>query len=549
MTLSSIFSRRSTNSRIERPTTSVETNRRSISAIFGGSKMSQILNPKSKPQIYVPQSSVISDIFSSDGKNRDSLKFSRLSQRRSAALSSLSKYRPTVSNYSTHGRVLGDVKQLIEKFDKLDISEILGMSNAQLLGENDDFDTGESKKLVKKPQTSSSGKFFSVATSSCCDINTDLIDDIESIVAFCGQPGVLSTFHQQTIQHLMNIVEKYTLRTITDIPKHLIYGDSYSPLFTTNWKFLNYFHKLLAVLIFNADQNTMDNWIDKHFLTRLVDLFKSPDPNEQNSALFLVQQIFETFENKQSLIFNAILNLVNSYIDGLTSFVCMQPALSFFIDFFSQNAMAFVQSYKQLFRTVFFRLFSTNFVNEYYKLLNTLIQIFYSNDPSLALWALNYLLKHWPLSNSAKFVIYIHQITVLSPFLNISETEKMIIQMFKQIGNALTSPNFKIALAALNVCCDENFIFLFRPLFPSIIPPLLKQISLLTDHWSPEVKNKMKDAFQVIYNIESKLSSRSHNSDSAETIRSKWMTVYNSALLSDTSLTTDLLQKKIMLIE
>ncbi|OHS98183.1 serine/threonine-protein phosphatase 2A 56 kDa regulatory subunit epsilon isoform [Tritrichomonas foetus] len=544
------FNRRSASSRFEKPAREVEPNRRSISAILGSSRSPNVLNPRSRLQICVPQpigqgspfnfSSSISNSNNNVTSNSvfmpssTNLQFSySIKQDSSVRLVGRTNdsNNSNRNNFSTHGHILSDVTSLIDR-------------------------------------VYSANYKFDISISPSNDLKTD---DIEAIIAFISQPGVLMTFDADTTEKLLDMTQKYLIRNIKDIPKPLIYGDTYSPLYVSNWQALNFIHRLTSILFRVLDSAVLDRWTNEKFIIGLVSMFQSPDQNEQSSLLVLLQQLFDKFTHKQSLIFNNMLKMIIGHIEGIFTFVCIPPILSFFRQFFTLNLNGWNPNFKNTFRCVFFRLFSTDFVCEYYQQLSSLCQLFYQNDSSLAIFALEFLLKHWPKSNSTKNVIYIHQISVLAPSLRLSGTEKSIIRMFAMIGASLTSYNFKVASAAIQVCGDPNFICLFTPFFPVVIPPLLRQLSLLTEHWNCDVKNKMKDAFQVIYAIDSRLDktrinpnlsttvSMPANGDEmnggfsgekyADKVRGKWMEVYQSAISVNPAFPTDIVRKNIMLIE
>lgn len=480
----------------------IEPQRRSISAILGPGTSNRVFSSRTKAPICVPQARGIdmfnsssarptfsstsplssSPLSSSPPKPNSNSPFVQISSsndlydltdsRRDSSLRFENKkkndYSPTKSRFSTHGHEISEINDILDKINSIKYE-------------------------------------FKAIKYNSEDSTPENADDIETIVAFVGQPNIAQTFDSKTIEKLLSIARKNILRSISDIPKSLLYGDFYAPISMPNWNVLFFFHKLTSLIIINIDDRIIDKWIDNDFIIGLINLLNSPDPNEQTSTVILIQQIFEAFENKKDFIFNKMIKLVMSHNEGINSFVCVPPALKFFTYFFSQLKGYFNPSFYNFFKLVIFQLFTTDFVHNYYTILSSLCQIFYQHDSSITIWALNFLLNHWPLSNSTKHTIYLHHVRILANSLQSSSTEKIVVRLFEQIGRSVQSQNFKVANAALQVIGNVNFLFNFAPIFNTIIPPLSKSVKTLESHWHPEVRELMKNVLQVIEPIEENL--------------------------------------------
>lgn len=487
-----------------------EPQRRSITAILGPSN--RVFSSRNKASICVPQTRGL-DMFNS------------------------SSARPTFSSSTSLS------PQTLSSPISLSESNNSSSPFIQLSSSNELYDVGDSRRdsslrldTKKKVDFSLSKTRFSTHGHTINDINDILdkiistnyeftisnfdnkndskteqsADDIETIAAFLNQPGVAQKLDSNTIEKILTIARKNTLRVVADIPKPLLYGDFYAPISVTNWNILFFFHKLVLLIVNNIDDQIVDKWINESFMIGLINLLNSSDSNEQTSTVILIQQIFETFDNKKQFLFNRLIKLVMLHNEGVNSFVCVPPALKFFTYYFSQFKGYFNQSFINFFKLVIFQLFATDFVHNYYNILSSLCQIFYQRDSSLAIWALKFLLNHWPISNSAKHTVYLHHVRILSNSIQSNNSDPALIRLFEQIGESLQSPNFKVANAALQVIGNVNFLFNFAPIFSTIIPILIKSLDNLQNHWHPEVRELTKNVYQVVAPLAENLNNNSN---------------------------------------
>lgn len=492
-------SRYSTSSQSNRSSYS-EPQRRSITAILGPSN--RVFSSRNKASICVPQTRGL-DMFNSSSARPTFSSTSPLTSQNFSSTMPLaesnfsSSSSPFIQLSSSNDLYdIGDSRRdsslRLETKKKIDfsLSKTRFSAHGHTINEIDDI----LEKIINTDYDFTISSFNSKNESTA---EKDA-ENVETIAAFLNQPGVFQTLDSKTIEKLLLVVRKNILRKVSDIPKPLLYGDFYAPISVTNWNILFFFHKLVSIIVNSLDDQIVDQWIDKSFIIGLVDLLNSSDSNEQTSTVILIQQIFETFDTKKQFLFNRLIKLVMLHNEGVNSFVCVPPALKFFTYYFSQNKGYFNQSYNNFFKLVIFQLFATDFVHNYYNILSSLCQIFYQSDSSLALWALKFLLNHWPISNSAKHTIYLHHIRILSNSIPSNSSDPAVFRLFEQIGQSLFSQNFKVANAALQLVGNVNFLFNFTPIFPTIIPILIKSLQNLESHWHPEVRELTKNVYQVV---------------------------------------------------
>lgn len=327
----------------------------------------------------------------------------------------------------------------------------------------------------------------------------------EAITAILSQNNNLEELDATTSELLLDVIERNVIRPIPELPKSFIFGDSPSIITLQQWPTVYFAHRLFLFVLQNYEHAAMARFLTNQFCHALIELFESPDKNEQESLTQIIGCIYEIYPETRSFLFRYLLNKVIAHLDKTTTYICVSPILSFFTSYFKMQSISWNVGYEHIFRTFFFPLFSTDYVTEFYQTLSALCSLFYIRDPKCPIWALNYLLNHWPKTNSSKQVVYLHQISAISPFLRVASVDNIYCKLFSKIGKSIISPNFKVCSAALRLCSDSYFLCCFTQIFQVVIPPLIAKLDQVTHHWNEDIRIQTTEAKQLVTNINSRL--------------------------------------------
>ena len=332
--------------------------------------------------------------------------------------------------------------------------------------------------------------------------NAAVCGHLEELLKILSEPGAVEALEAPVQDDLLALVQRTVLREIPEIPKQFLYGDTYAPLSVTSWDQLRVYHKIMLLVIKGLPKERLLRWVDAEFLRRLSGLFNSPDPEEQVSADTIFMCLFEHLPQIRNGIFKAILGVVNLYLDGLRPFVVVSPSLRFFSRYFNTMALGWNPQFNVTFRNVFIRLFSTDMVKEFYQQLSELCTVFYKYDAEAPDYALRYLLRHWPQTNTWKQEIFLHHTTVVVPYVKLGSGDPAVPHLFSCIRAALASPNFRVCEAGLKVIGEATFLCYFQESFGQIIPDLCTAVSQVVEHWNPDVQKRAKEVLEIVTSID-----------------------------------------------
>ena len=353
-------------------------------------------------------------------------------------------------------------------------------------------------------------------------------EKVRELVNLLTGTAVCCSLSDETLDDLVSIVTSAVLREVPELPEELLYGETFVPINVENWGDVSVYHELGVAVLKGASRDHLTRLIDCDCIRKLVDVLNSPDRNEQAAIESMVTCMFEQLPEARNTIFRHMLAVVNQYLDGVRVFVAIPSALRFFVKYFNTMSMHWNNHYNGAFRNVFVRLFGGEMLKEYYPQLAEVCSIFYTYDPCAPEFTLKFLLRHWPLTNTTKEVIYLHHLNAIVSFLKWSGHDRLVDHLFAHIRAALSSPNFKVCDAALKLVGDNNFMCYFTSYFPHIIPVLCSDVSQLANHWNDEVRAKAKAVFEILYSISQSAPPVAgvREEQSEKDVKATWVAIY-----------------------
>jgi hypothetical protein len=295
-------------------------------------------------------------------------------------------------------------------------------------------------------------------------------------------------------RHFLLCLSAKLLRDVPPLRREATEGDIFWPIPLRDWQDLFAGHKLALQLVRSLPADELARWVDRRFIVRLVALFHSADRSEQSAAELLVATVFAVLEGTRAAIFDEILRVLVGFVDGLTPFLCVAPALRFFIKYFNSLAGKWTAAHANVFRDVFCPLFTC----DSYEALCQLCTGFYQRDCNFANWALRFMAAHWPRTNSQKAVVYFHHASVAAQFSTVSGDQRLVSTLFGFVVREVQSANFRVALAAIALCVDMQFIGIFTACLPVLLPEIIDAVGVASRHWNEAVREKSNAALLAL---------------------------------------------------
>lgn len=292
-----------------------------------------------------------------------------------------------------------------------------------------------------------------------------------------GQPSNIP----RLLDPLFRMIKMHIFQPLPKFSPFLLYSETKVAVSRQFWPALSIIYKTLAYIIKNTSHQELNNYINQDFIKSLMGVLQSPDANESLASEDCITEIFDKFLRYQVFIFKSAVSLLSSFVDGTINHVSVAPCirLSHYFLLFNKvdlHSIAF---------NVVAPLISCHFSSDYFDDLEKIIMFLCDNDPGLNPFFSQYLIAHFPASDSAKSCLFLDLIARL----DVKCPNEAFVRL---VSDCVMSPNFRVSLAALQVI-TRNFI----QRNPRAARLLVNNVSKARSHWCDMVR----DLAQVIYKL------------------------------------------------
>ena len=299
------------------------------------------------------------------------------------------------------------------------------------------------------------------------------------------------------LKQLFDMVCTHIIRKIDEMSNEILYSDSKISVDANNWDTISIAHQILSIIIENVNPNILMRFIGKDFIDSLMHLLVSTDPNERTSVDSQIFKIFDCLPKLRSCIYHGYMKQIENYYHNYKYYLAVSSALNFISTYIT--TVADIHSYFPLFKTKIFPLMATPFLAEFYTPLNNLSAYFESKSSEIAEFCLDYLLKHWPITDSTKQAAFLNHLIPISSGLEITAVPNIIPNLFSRINKCLRSDNFKVVSASLMLLSDQTFLFIFGPFMDLFLPIIIHSLESSSRHWNQEVVRLSNVSIKILF--------------------------------------------------
>ncbi|OHT09201.1 hypothetical protein TRFO_22041 [Tritrichomonas foetus] len=312
------------------------------------------------------------------------------------------------------------------------------------------------------------------------------------------QPNGIQKIGVQNISSFIHMIQNHLVHPLSELPKRFLYCDVVPTINSIDWPVVDICYSIFIILIRSFDNKMLTNILNAKFVHGLLSMLKSPDKREQNAVANLTYSIVDFNQQMLPVAFKCLNNFLNDYVTGEVSFVGIETALKMLRQLFrSHKTLAYsINLQKFMFQTVLL-LFNSPFAQEIFQPLTGICSFVYEVDEKMPSITLNYLFKHWPLSNSVKTTLFLEHIVLIST--KLKKIDQITAEkVFRYIILSLRSSNFQIILKALQICNDLHFYSYYLSYLKLLIPKLQESLKNIENHWNEEIKKKTKEVMKKV---------------------------------------------------
>ena len=300
-------------------------------------------------------------------------------------------------------------------------------------------------------------------------------------------------------ENTLTLFKGNVFRRLPDMPSYAIYADAKVEVPVNHWMSLRQIYNVFILVIRNCPNDFVQPYITNDFLDNLITLLNSPEAQEQTALSTILFYIYDHMPDLKKLIFHKILHELELSSNGIISYNGINTILRFFIHFHKNLIGFFLANNNRNFFKYILPLFSRQLSSDYLPSLLEFTSLIAIQHNSIAVITLEYLIKTWPETDSIKGALQFTNVQILAQYLNANQSKLISHRLFGIIANGIQSPNFKIALAAISICSDLQFLSKFSCCSSSIISQIAYPLKEATLHWNNDVVIEARTTIQKLY--------------------------------------------------
>lgn len=330
-------------------------------------------------------------------------------------------------------------------------------------------------------------------------VDKSVLEALDNLSLFAGDPNMKSKFAYDDLSMIFEMLSLHVFHSFPDISKTYIIGESVSPYYMNNWNQLSRVYALLSLLLPELLPFITDTVFEK-----FTKLLSSPFNSEQEAVLSFIEKVCQKSEEHESKVFMMMTRVVQLFIDGECLHFCLIPIFNFLKNFLEKLPLPLDRSYFEIFRSIFYQTIISPNVVDFYNALVPLAQFFQSKDSTTSIWCIRFLFRHWPVTNSEKQIIFLHQLQFILSMLNASYFTTLSKALISHLKMMIESVNFKVAMAAIKILKDEEFVKLIcssssnTPNSASASDILIPALTQAQSHWNNDVRMSSIEALNLI---------------------------------------------------
>eukprot|EP00002_Diphylleia_rotans_P041190 TRINITY_DN995_c1_g1_i4.p1 TRINITY_DN995_c1_g1~~TRINITY_DN995_c1_g1_i4.p1 ORF type:complete len:628 (-),score=130.94 TRINITY_DN995_c1_g1_i4:683-2566(-) len=291
------------------------------------------------------------------------------------------------------------------------------------------------------------------------------------------------------------------------------------PILEAAWPHLQITYEFLLRFIESphSDVNTSKKYIDSKFVLQVLDLFGSDDPRERDYLKTVLHRIYGKFLTHRAYIRKVINNIFYHYVYETERHNGIAELLEILGSIINGFALPLKEEHKQFLGKALLPLHKPRLFTVYSQQLTYCVTQFLEKDQKLSEMVIKSLLKFWPVTYSAKEVVFLSELEEVLELTDAKTFSLMAKDLFHQLAKCLGSPNFQVAEKALFLWNNEYIVSLIaenrKVILPLIFGSLFKNSK---SHWNPSIHSLTYNVLKVFMEMDSALFDECSNKYKAE---------------------------------
>jgi serine/threonine-protein phosphatase 2A regulatory subunit B' len=297
-------------------------------------------------------------------------------------------------------------------------------------------------------------------------------------------------FSEVILREFIRMVSINLFRSFPPVTSEGTEAEEEEPALDPSWPHLQIVYEFLLRFVVSTatDAKLMKRYINGPFVLQLLDLFKSDDPRERDYLKTILHRIYGKFMSLRLFIRKAMQNVFSEFIYDTEKHSGIGEILEILGSIINGFALPLKEEHKSFLKHVLLPLHKARQLSSYHQQLSYCVTQFIDKDPKLAPSVITGLLNFWPVTNSAKEVLFLNELEEVLELTQAEQFQMIAEPLFRQIAKSISSKHFQVAERALFLWNNEYISSLtteHRVIVLPILYPALHKNS--KQHWNQTV--------------------------------------------------------------
>jgi serine/threonine-protein phosphatase 2A regulatory subunit B' len=332
-------------------------------------------------------------------------------------------------------------------------------------------------------------------------------------------------FNEALMQDVVNMVGANIFRALQTRNKDpLAFSDPEDdePSLERAWPHLQIVYEffLRFVVSNDVDPKLAKRFVDQNFMLKLLELFDSEDPRERDYLKTILHRIYGKFMALRSFIRRAIQHVFFKVIYECETHNGVGELLEILGSIINGFALPLKDEHKDFLLKALIPLHKVKSLASFYQQLSYCMAQYVEKDPRLAYDIITSMLRYWPVSITAKQVLFLNELEETLELTQPSEFHRMQDVLFRRLAICITCPHFQVAERTLFFWNNDYIVKLINQnrmeLFPMVIGALYRNSK---QHWNSAVHGLTFNVLKLLMEADPQLfddCSAKHRADEEE---------------------------------
>jgi len=300
-------------------------------------------------------------------------------------------------------------------------------------------------------------------------------------------------FNEALMQNVVNMVSANIFRALQTRSKDIrTFSDPEEdePFLERAWPHLQIVYEffLRFVVSNDVDPKIAKRFVDQSFMMKLLELFDSEDPRERDYLKTILHRVYGKFMALRSFIRRAIQHVFFKVIYESEGHNGVGELLEILGSIINGFALPLKDEHKEFLLKSLIPLHKVKSLGTFNQQLSYCMAQYVEKDPRLAYDIITAMLRFWPLSITAKQVLFLNELEETLELTQPTEFHKMQKLLFQRLAQCITCPHFQVAERTLFYWNNDYIVKLINQnrhaIFPMVIGALYRNSK---HHWNSAV--------------------------------------------------------------